>query len=129
MAAAGALGANPVTCFCHRRAASLRAPAPVLQGRSSLRGQLREDCRPNRSGSKRAAFGTFVAAVEEDAPAAETSPSTSAPEAQQQQEEDEFAGAIDFTNTEELYKRFNELLERQGREIKLNDKVMGTVAR
>ena len=127
MAAAGALGANPVTCFCHRRAASLRAPAPVLQGRSSLRGQLREDCRPHRSGAKRAAFSTFVAAVE-DAPAAETDPSTSAPE-EQQQEPDDFTGAIDFTNTDELYKRFNELLERQGREIKLNDKVMGTVAR
>ena len=89
---------------------------------------LREDRRLGRSaGSKRGLLTTFVAAVE-DAPA-ETAPSTSSQEQQQQEQQDEFAGAMDFTNADELYKRFNELLEQSNREIQLHDKVVGTIAR
>ena len=70
---------------------------------------------------RRPSIRTFVAAIEES-PAAEAAPSSSG-------EEKEFEYAIDFTNTEDLYKRFNELLERTAMEIKLGDKVTGTVAR
>ena len=124
MAASGALGANPVACLCHTRVRNVRA-APVLSGRSRCSSLFREERRRGRAaGPKRGLLTTFVAAVE-DAPA-ETAPSPSPP---QQEEEDEFAGAIDFTNTDELYRRFNELLEQHSREIRLNDKVVGTIAR
>ena len=32
-------------------------------------------------------------------------------------------------STDELYRRFNELLEQHSREIRLNDKVVGTISR
>ncbi len=70
---------------------------------------------------RRPSICTYVAAIEES-PAAEAAPSSSG-------EDKEFENVIDFTSTEDLYKRFNELLERSNMEIKLGDKVTGTVAR
>ena len=116
-----------MVCLCHTRAPHSRAPAPVLSGRIRCSTVFREEGRRGRAtGPRRGLLTTFVAAVE-DAPA-ETAPSVSSQQ-QQQEEVDEFAGAIDFTNTDELYRRFNELLEQHSREIRLNDKVVGTIAR
>ncbi|CAL5228279.1 g11383 [Coccomyxa viridis] len=62
--------------------------------------------------------------VEEEAPAAsQEAATTSSPE-----EDDEFKFAFDFTNTDDLYKRFNELIERQAPELQMGDRVIGTVA-
>lgn len=119
MAFTGALNGGIPTCVCSHRAPSIRSPTPVLPGRSGLAAL---DRRRSRSAIlKRPSIRTFVAATEES-PAAEAAPSTSG-------DDKEFEYAIDFTNTEDLYKRFNELLERTNMEIKLGDKVTGTVSR
>lgn len=120
MAFAGAAHKGAQKCLCHSRGPVLRSPA--LSGRSSLAALLREDRRRGRYNSpRRPSITTYVAAVEE-APSAQSAPSTS-------EEDEEFKFAIDFTNTDDLYKRFNELLERQSMDIKLGDKVTGTISR
>lgn len=119
MAFSGALNASVPTCVCSHRAPSIRSPVPALTGRSGLAGLERR--RTGATIARRPSIQTYVAAVEES-PAAEAAPSSSG-------EDKEFEYAIDFTNTDDLYKRFNELLERSSMEIKLGDRVTGTVAR
>ncbi|BDA46701.1 30S ribosomal protein S1, chloroplastic [Coccomyxa sp. Obi] len=118
MAFSGALNASAPTCLCNHRAPSIRSPLPALTGRSGLAGLERR--RTGATIVRRPSIQTYVAAVEES-PAAEAAPSSSG-------EDKEFEYAIDFTNTDDLYKRFNELLERSSMEIKLGDRVTGTVA-
>jgi hypothetical protein len=120
MACAGAMNRNVQGCLCYSRAPLQRSP--VVPGRSSLAALFREERRRGRgTTARRPLISTYVAAVEE-APPTESAASTS-------DEDDEFKFAIDFTNTEDLYKRFNELLERQAVEPSLNDRVTGTVFR
>ena len=119
MAFSGALNASVPTCLCSHRAPAIRSPVPALTGRSGLAGLERR--RTGATIVRRPSIQTYVAAVEES-PAAEAAPSSSG-------EDKEFEYAIDFTNTDDLYKRFNELLERSSMEIKLGDRVTGTVAR
>ena len=116
MAFSGALNAGTTPCLCNHRAPSVRSPAT---GRSGLAGLDRRRVSPTFV--RRPSICTYVAAIEES-PAAEAAPSSSG-------EDKEFENVIDFTSTEDLYKRFNELLERSNMEIKLGDKVTGTVAR
>jgi len=126
MNVSGVLSSGTPTCVCPRRIDSLRAPAAVRRTSSSV-CLLRDDrIRRGRSATARkASFTTCVAAVEEEAPSAgQEAPSTSG-EAQ----DPEFQFAMDFTRTEDLYKRFNELLDKQMMDVKLGDKVTGTVAR
>ncbi len=98
---------------CPRQAAQpqARAPPAWLDARPLWRC-----ARP----AARRLTATAVAAVED-------APSTSAP-AEEAAPEDEFLNAMDFTNTEDLYARFNQLLEAGVADFKEGDKVTGVIA-
>lgn len=66
---------------------------------------------------------TAVAAVE-DAP----STSAPAPDVEEMESEDEFANAMDFTNVDDLYARFNQLLDAGVADFQAGDKVTGVIA-
>jgi hypothetical protein len=122
----GSLNAGTPLCVCQGRCESYRPLQAFARRRQATSALARSARQHGRSmSSRRSAFTTCVAAVEEEAPAASQEAATnSSPE-----EDDEFKFAFDFTNTDDLYKRFNELIERQGPELQLGDKVLGTVAR
>ena len=126
MSMMGSLNASTSSCVCQGRGEAYRSLRPIArrkQTTSALFRSARHQGRP--VSSRRSAFTTCVAAVEEEAPAASQEAATnSSPE-----EDDEFKFAFDFTNTDDLYKRFNELIERQAPELQVGDRVVGTVAR
>lgn len=122
----GSLNAGTLPCVCQGRGEGYRTLQAIARRRQATSALARSARQQGRSlSSRRSAFTTCVAAVEEEAPAASQEAATnSSPE-----EDDDFKFAFDFTNTDDLYKRFNELIERQGPELQLGDKVLGTVAR
>lgn len=99
--------------LCHRQTGTCHTQ-PAQQQRGHCAWQNPRRCaRP----AARHLTATAVAAVED-------APSTSAPSP----EEQEFVNAMDFTNTEDLYARFNQLLEQGVAEHKQGDKVTGIIA-
>lgn len=99
--------------LCHRQSAHCHNQALQQQRGHCAAWQTPRRCaRP----AARHLTATAVAAVE-DAP----STSSAAPE-------EEFVNAMDFTNTEDLYARFNQLLEQGVAEHKQGDKVTGIIA-
>ena len=62
----------------------------------------------------------------------EDAPSTSAPAPEDVEEEveseDEFANAMDFTNVDDLYARFNQLLDAGVADFQAGDKITGVIA-
>ncbi len=126
MSMMGSLNASTSSCVCQGRGEAYRSLQPIARRRQATSALLRSVRHHGRSASsRRSAFTTCVAAVEEEAPAAsQEAATTSSPE-----EDDEFKFAFDFTNTDDLYKRFNELIERQAPELQMGDRVIGTVAR
>ena len=126
MSMMGSLNASTSSCVCQGRGEAYRSLQPIARRRQATSALFRSVRHHGRSASsRRSAFTTCVAAVEEEAPAASQEAATnSSPE-----EDDEFKFAFDFTNTDDLYKRFNELIERQAPELQMGDRVIGTVAR
>ena len=122
----GTLNASTSSCVCQGRGEGYRS-LQALPRRKHASSALAISARQyGRSISSRSsAFTTRVAAVEEEAPAASQEAATTS----NKEEDDEFKFAFDFTNTDDLYKRFNELIERQAPELQLGDRVIGTVAR
>lgn len=120
------LHASPSTCVCQGRGEGYRSLQLLARRRQATSALIRSVRQHARSvSSRRSAFTTCVAAVEEEAPAASQEAAT----ASSKEEDDEFKFAFDFTKTDDLYKRFNELIERQGPELQMGDRVVGTVAR
>ena len=122
----GTLNASTSSCVCQSRGEGYRSLQALPRRRhasSTLAISARQYSRsiPSRS----SAFTTRVAAVEEEAPAASQEAATPS----SAEDDDEFKFAFDFTNTDDLYKRFNELIDRQAPELQLGDRVVGTVAR
>ena len=122
----GSFNASTSPCVCQGRGEAYRSLQPIARRRQATRALVNSARHHGRSLSlRRSAFTVCVAAVEEEAPAASQEAATeSKPE-----EDDEFKFAFDFTNTDDLYKRFNELIEKQGAELQMGDRVVGTVAR
>ena len=126
MSITGSMTASTSPCVCQGRGEAYRSLQHIARRRQVTSALFRSARHHGRSASsRRSAFTTCVAAVEEEAPAAsQEAATTSSPE-----EDDEFKFAFDFTNTDDLYKRFNELIERQAPELQMGDRVIGTVAR
>ena len=122
----GTLNTKTSSCVCQGRGEGYRSQQ-VLPRRNIASSALARAARQHGRSipSRSSAFTTRVAAVEEEAPAASQQAATTS----DAEEDDEFKFAFDFTNTDDLYKRFNELIERQAPELQVGDRVIGTVAR
>lgn len=104
---------------CHRHAAQQQPLGPARRP-TPCTGR---PCR--RRPAARQLTVTAVAAVED-------APSTSAPAPEDTEEEveseDEFANAMDFTNVDDLYARFNQLLDAGVADFQAGDKITGVIA-
>ena len=104
---------------CHRHAAQQQPLGPARRPTP----RTGRPCR--RRPAARQLTVTAVAAVED-------APSTSAPAPEDVEEEveseDEFANAMDFTNVDDLYARFNQLLDAGVADFQAGDKITGVIA-
>ena len=112
--------------LCHHHAPQCHRYAAQQQPLGPARRPTPRTGRPCRHRpAARLLTVTAVAAVED-------APSTSAPAPEDEDEEEEadseFANAMDFTNVDDLYARFNQLLDAGVADFHAGDKITGVIA-